>query len=43
MGPNDYVPVHIHKIVMVVLTATRTNKTEGDYEATKPKFASIWP
>lgn len=25
--------------VMVVLTATRTNKAEGDYEAIKPKFA----
>lgn len=25
--------------VMVVLTATRTNKAEDDYEATKPKFA----
>jgi len=25
--------------IMVVLTATRTNKAEGDYEAAKPKFA----
>ena len=25
--------------IMVVLTATRTNKAEGDYEAIKPKFA----
>ena len=25
--------------IMVVLTATRTNKAESDYEATKPKFA----
>ena len=25
--------------VMVVLTATRTNKAEDDYEAAKPKFA----
>lgn len=25
--------------IMVVLTATRTNKAEGDYEAIKPQFA----
>lgn len=25
--------------IMVVLTATRTNKAEGDYAAAKPKFA----
>ena len=27
--------------IMVVLTATRTNKAEGDYEAAKPKFAYL--